>query len=262
MSAAPLTLAELGFSELNGMTPRRVRLLAQAREGNREAFAEMVMPLVPTLYQRARRMTGNVADAEDVRQETLLKAWSRLEQFTGKPAMAGGPVAGDRVEGTDDKVDDFRAWLGRIAGNTSIDVLRQRREGKILSLDEPHGSDEETLGNGIPVREKNPEERYARRELGRMLAGAIRQLPADLRQACLLRDVMQYSSQEVADRLGISVVAVRLRLFRAHRRLRENLEEGARVKARRARMERERAAANRREKFVAISAATEFACGD
>jgi len=253
MSAAPLTLAELGFSELNGTVRRRPSLLAQARQGNREAFAEMVLPYMPSLYQRARRVTRNVADAEDVSQEALLKAWSRLEQFSGKPAAAGG---------TDDKTDDFRAWLGRIAGNTSIDVLRQRREGKILSLDEPRGSDEETLGGGIPVREENPEEQYARRELGRLLADAIKQLPADLRQACLLRDVMQYSSQEVADRLGISVVAVRLRLFRAHRRLREKLEDGARQKARRARMERERAVAGRREKFLGLGAAAEFACGD
>src|SRR5262249_39698074 len=147
------------------------------------------------------------------------------------------------------------AWLGRIAGNTSIDVLRQRRDGKILSLDEPRGTEDETLGGGIPVRVENPEEKYARRQIGRTLASAIKQLPPDLRQACLLRDVMQYSSQEVADRLGISVVAVRLRLFRAHRRLREKLEEGARLKARRARMECDRAAAVRRERFVSMSAA-------
>jgi hypothetical protein len=58
-----------------------------------------------------------------------------------------------------------------------------------------------------------------------MLAKAIVQLPRDLRQACLLRDVLHYSTQEVASRLGISVVAVRLRLFRAHRRLREKLQD-------------------------------------
>ena len=259
MSAAPLTLAELGFSELNGMSRRRPSLLSQARQGNREAFAEMVSPYMPSLYQRARRITGNVADAEDVSQEALLKAWSRLEQFSGKSTSTDRPQT---AGGVDDKTDDFRAWLGRIAGNTSIDVLRQRREGKILSLDEPRGSDEETLGGGIPIREENPEERCARRELGSMLADAIKQLPADLRQACLLRDVLQYSSQEVAERLGISVVAVRLRLFRAHRRLREKLEDRARLKARRARMERERANQNRREDFLPLSAAAEFACGD
>ena len=90
-------------------------LISRARRGDREAFTEMVSPCVPSLLQRARRVTGNVADAEDVRQETLLKAWSRLDQFSGN---------------CDDNTDDFRAWLARIAGNTSIDTLRQRRDGK------------------------------------------------------------------------------------------------------------------------------------
>jgi Sigma-70, region 4 len=58
------------------------------------------------------------------------------------------------------------------------------------------------------------------------------QLPPDLRQACLLRDVLHYSTQEVASRLGISVVAVRLRLFRAHRRLREKLQDSLQPRVR------------------------------
>ena len=73
------------------------------------------------------------------------------------------------------------------------------------------------------AREDNPEERFARREMRKLMADAITQLAPDLRQVCLLRDVLQYSTQEVAERLGISAMAVRLRLFRAHRRLREML---------------------------------------
>jgi len=215
MSTAPVTFCS-DLSPLGGCTRRS--LLSRARRGDREAFTRVVTPYVPNMVQRARRLTGNSADAEDVSQEALLKAWSRLEQFSGNQ---------------DQNTDDFRAWLARIAGNTSIDLLRQRRDGKMLSLEEPRGSAEETLGSGIAAQADNPEEHCARREMGRMLADAIVQLPADLRQACLLRDVMHYSSQEVADRLGISVVAVRLRLFRARRRLREKLEETLRPKTQR-----------------------------
>src|SRR5579859_638485 len=210
MSAAPLTL------RLNP-GPRQSSLLNAARKGNPEAFAEMVSPYMPTLYRRARGLTGNAADAQDVSQEAVLKAWSRLDQFAGKQ---------------DESVDDFRAWISRIAANTSIDLLRQRRDGKIASLDQPKGQSEETLGSGIPSEQQDPEERCARREMGRLLAKAIVQLPPDLRQACLLRDVLHYSTQEVATRLQISTVAVRLRLFRAHRRLREKLEESLRPGAR------------------------------
>jgi len=211
MSAAPVTYC------LQIPPKRRPSLLSRARNGNSEAFAEMVSPYMPTLYRRARGLTGNTADAEDVSQEAVLKAWSRLEQFTGKQ---------------EESIDDFRAWISRIAANTSIDLLRQRRDGKIASLDQPKGQSEETLGSGIAAEQLDPEERCARREMGRMLAKAIVQLPPDLRQACLLRDVQHYSTQEVAGRLGISIVAVRLRLFRAHRRLRETLDSGLRPAAR------------------------------
>ena len=197
--------------------PRGQRsLLAQARGGNPEAFAEMVSPYMATLYRRARGLTGNAADAQDVSQEAVLKAWSRLEQFAGKQ---------------DESTDDFRAWISRIAANSSIDLLRQRRDGKIASLDQQKGQSDETLGSSIASEQQDPEERCARREMGRLLAKAIVQLPPDLRQACLLRDVLHYSTQEAASRLGISVVAVRLRLFRAHRRLREKLQDSLRPAA-------------------------------
>src|SRR5467141_2056800 len=239
MSAAPFTFY--------GQSPGRPSsLLAEARSGNAEAFAEMVSPYMPTLYRRARGLTGNTADAQDVSQEAVLRAWSRLEQFTGKQ---------------DESIDDFRAWISRIAANTSIDLLRQRRDGKIASPDQRKGESEETLGSGIAAEQPDPEERCARRELGRLLAKTIAQLPPDLRQACLLRDVLHYSTQEVAGRLGISVVAVRLRLFRAHRRLREKLQQSLTPAARqyRARVRPEYQQATRR---FATMGAPEYVSGD
>ena len=212
MSAATVTLC------LDTPARGRSSLLARARNGSPEAFGEMVSPYLPALYRRAQGLTRNPADAEDVSQETVLKAWSRLEQFAGKQ---------------DESIDDFRAWISRIAANTSIDLLRQRRDGKIASLDQRKGQSEETIGSSIESEQLDPEERCARREMGQLLARAIVQLPPDLRQACLLRDVLHYSTQEVASRLGISVVAVRLRLFRAHRRLREKLQDELRPAARR-----------------------------
>ena len=209
MSAAPVPL-----SRNAGATSG---LLAEARKGNAEAFAEMVSPYTPVLYRRARGFTGNAADAEDVSQEAMLKAWSRLGQFAGKQ---------------DQPIDEFRAWISRIATNSSIDLLRQRRDGRIASLDERKGQSEETIGSGLAAEAQDPEERCARREMGRLLAKAILQLPPDLRQTCLLRDVLHYSTQEVANRLDISIVAVRLRLFRAHRRLRERLQGALQAGAR------------------------------
>ena len=186
----------------------RSALLLQARRGHCESLAKLILPYALGLYLGARRLTRNPADAEDVRQDAFLKVMTRLEQFVGKPG---------------ENRDDLHAWVARIAANASIDVIRKRRHGRLFSLEEPSGAGDETLGSNVTAREDNPEERFARREMRAFMAEAIRQLPPDLRQVCLLRDVLQYSTHEVARRLRISAMAVRLRLFRAHRRLREKL---------------------------------------
>ena len=202
------------FGSKDQMSPAyprsRSALLRSARDGDREALAELVMPYASGLYRSGLRLTGNAYDAEDVRQETLLKALSRLDQFVGIQT-------GSR--------DDLHAWVSRIATNASIDIIRRRREGKMFSLDQSGGLSEEPLASQIPSRDANPEQGFLRHETRRLLAAAISELPTDLRQVCLLLDVLHCSSQEVAQRLGVSSVAVRLRLFRAHRRLREKLNE-------------------------------------
>src|SRR5437879_7665336 len=186
----------------------RAALLLQARKGYPESLAKLILPYAPGLYLGALRLTRNPADAEDVRQAAFLKAMTRLEQFAGTPG---------------ENRDELHAWISRIAANASIDVIRKRRDGKLFSLEEPSGAGDETLGNNAAACEDNPEEHFARREMRKLMADAIKQLAPDMRQVCLLRDVFQYSTQEVAERLGISAMAVRLRLFRAHRRLREKL---------------------------------------
>jgi RNA polymerase sigma-70 factor, ECF subfamily len=234
-------------------TASRYGLLQEARKGDREALARLVMPYAPGLYLGALRMTRNAADAEDVCQEALLRAVSRLEQFAGTQGETR---------------DDLRAWVSRIAANASIDVIRKRRDGKLFSLEEPSGASEETLGSNVAAREDNPEERFARFEMRRFLADAITQLAPDLRRVCLLRDVLQYSTQEVAERLGISTVAVRLRLFRAHRRLKEKLSHALQPRKERqirpAPLARTPRCVDERkpERPVPLGAFAEYACGD
>jgi RNA polymerase sigma-70 factor (ECF subfamily) len=205
------------------------------------------------LYLGALRLTRNPADAEDVRQDAFLKVMTRLEQFVGHPG---------------ENRDDLHAWVSRIASNASIDVIRKRRDGRLFSLDEPSGAGEETFGSSVTAQEDNPEERFARREMRTFMAEAIRQLPPDLRQVCLLRDVLQYSTHEVARRLRISAMAVRLRLFRAHRRLREKLS----ISLQPAMQRKSRAAAamhtarrgeeRKSEQSISLRAFAECPCGD
>jgi RNA polymerase sigma-70 factor (ECF subfamily) len=225
----------------------------QARKGDRESLAKLIMPYAPRLYLGALRLTRNPADAEDVRQDAFLKAMTRLEQFAGTPG---------------ENRDDLHAWVSRIVANASIDVIRKRRDGKLFSLEEPSGASDETLGSNVTACEDNPEERFARREMRKLMADAITQLAPELRQVCLLRDVFEYSTQEVAGRMGISAMAVRLRLFRAHRRLREKLSIALQPRRQRqahavAVVQRARRAEERkREQRVPLGAFAECACGD
>ena len=235
---------------LDGAT--RSALLTQARQGDRESLVRLLLPYAPGLYLGALRMTRNPADAEDVRQDAFLKTMTRLEQFEG--------TAGENR-------DDLHAWVSRIAANASIDVIRKRRHGKVFSLEEPNNAGEDTLGSNVPACEDNPEERFARREARRLLAGAIAQLAPEQRQVCLLRDVLQYSTQEVAERVGISAMAVRLRLFRAHRRLREKLSVALRLPTHRqtyasASARGDRLEERKRDLRVPLGTFAECACGD
>ena len=145
MSAATVILQPYKFQPGHAdgsLAAAKRKMLAEARSGDGEAFAEMILPYAPGLYRRALRMTGNPADAEDARQEALLKAFSRLNQFAGQQ---------------DETKDDLHAWVSRITTNASIDLIRQRREGKYVSLEEPTISPEETLGTRLPARTDNPD---------------------------------------------------------------------------------------------------------
>ena len=200
----------MAAASLNIESLTRPALLLQAQKGNCESLAKLILPYAAGLYRSALRFTRNAADAEDARQDALLKVIRGLEHFSG---------AGKR----DEKGDDLHAWVSRIGTNASIDIIRKRRDGRFLSLEEPTAVGEETVGSSIAARNDNPEESFARLEIRRRMANSIKQLSPELRRVCLLRDVLGYSTQEAADRLGTSSLTVRLRLFRARRRLREEL---------------------------------------
>jgi RNA polymerase sigma-70 factor (ECF subfamily) len=184
--------------------PNRMQeVLAAARNGDHAAFTTLVAPHRSRLLRFAFRFTRN---AEDVCQESLLKAFTKLHLFTG-----------DGVNG------DLRSWLMRVTANSAIDFTRRKQSGRFVPLDECEPILNESGRCRPSLWKENPEVWYARKERLRMLADAIAQLPAALRDVCLLRNVSGLSTQEVAARLGISIIAVRLRLFRAYRRLKNNV---------------------------------------
>jgi RNA polymerase sigma-70 factor (ECF subfamily) len=183
--------------------PEEEALVARAQAGDAQAFAELVERYERKIYRLARHITGNDEDAEDVLQEAFLKAYENLPGFQGQ--------------------SKFYTWLVRIAVNEALMKLRRRKTGKMVSLDETIDTGEETMAREIAVWEDNPEERYSREELRRILEEAIETLPPLYRTVFVLRDVDELSTEETAEALGISVPAVKSRLLRARLQLRDKL---------------------------------------
>jgi RNA polymerase sigma-70 factor, ECF subfamily len=183
--------------------------LLAARRGDGDAFTDLVSPHAPRLQRLARRLTRSHEDAEDVCQESLLKAFTKLDQFDGA-----------RIER-----DAFCAWLMRITANCAIDFLRRKKAGRLVPLDECAPVRNESQMKSGGSWGENPEARCTREEQLRMVAEIMAELPSELRNVCLLRNLMELSTKEAAERLGISTNAVRLRLFRAHGQLRTILRK-------------------------------------
>jgi RNA polymerase sigma-70 factor (ECF subfamily) len=178
-------------------------LVARAQTGDQEAFAALVNAYSRKIYRLAKNITQNDEDAEDVLQDAFLKAYEHLSGFQGN--------------------SKFYTWIVRIAVNESLMKLRKRKGDRFVSLDEPVETGEDIVKREIAVWEDNPEQRYSREEIQRILDEAIDSLKPDFRTVFVLRDIEELSTEEAAEALGISVPAVKSRLLRARLALREKL---------------------------------------
>ncbi len=181
-------------------------LVAEARAGNAESFATLINQYDRHIYRLALNITGNQEDAEDVLQDSFLKAYSNLGQFQGDSR--------------------FYTWLVRIAVNEALMKLRKRRGASWVSLDEPVETDDRSLmPREVEDWADSPEQRYAKVELEDILNQAIEKLEPQFRTVFTLRDVEEFSTEETARMLGLSVPAVKSRLLRARLKLRERLNK-------------------------------------
>lgn len=177
-------------------------LVTAAQAGDLGAFEQLMRRYEPKIFRLAQQMTGNEADAEDVLQETFLKAFSKLDQFQ--------------------RNSRFYTWLVRIALNESFMRLRKHKNN-VVSLDQEIDTGEDTVPRDVADWHPDPEQQFARSELQQILDRAINSLAFPYRVVFQLRDVDGLSTEETADVLQISVPAVKSRLLRARLQLREKL---------------------------------------
>jgi len=177
-------------------------LVHASKDGDTAAFEEIVKRYDRRLLCIAQNLVHNREDAEEVVQETFLKAFRHLDQFRADAK--------------------FSTWLIRIAMNQSLMMLRKLSSAKEVSIDRDGQSEEDNLPIDLSDWAPNPEELCRAAELREILR---RQLHPRLRMAFVLRDIEGLSLEQTAEALNLSVGAVKARAWRARIQLRERLSK-------------------------------------
>lgn len=186
-----------------GLDTQEQALIQQIQNGEPDKFYELVKPYERRVYTAAFAVLRNAADAEEVAQEAILKAFANLRQF--------------RAEAR------FSTWLIQIAVNEA----RMRRRKDHAEIMEPIGEHQDEEGTYTPRDfadwREIPSEALQRAEVRELLLEALASLGTKYREVFVLRDIQHLSIEEVADSLGISRASVKTRLLRARLMLRDLL---------------------------------------
>jgi RNA polymerase sigma-70 factor (ECF subfamily) len=190
------------FEELPDTLDEEHILIVSAQKGDRQAFAVLVERYWDRLYRWLFHLTHNRHAAEDLAQESLLKAFSHLSQF--KLHAVGGGDAGTSA-------NHFQAWLFRIAYNSFVNQWRANERAR------------QAFPRRLPAFEEGPLDQVLSRELLQLLAREVGRLPTEFRAAFLLRVEQGLSFHEVAEILGIKEETARWRVFKARQKLMKKL---------------------------------------
>jgi len=181
-------------------------LIRQAQAGDLRAFEELVVIYQDKIVTLSYYLTGNQADAQDLAQEVLVQAYTKLRSF--------------RQEA------DLGTWLHRITVNLWSNMQRRQKFPNLLSLDDPvqtgEGEFSRTVASDDP--EGDPEEAFEGKELQESVRQALRSLSEEYRIVLVLREIEGYSYEEIAKITGCSLGTVKSRMNRARQALREKIE--------------------------------------
>jgi RNA polymerase sigma-70 factor (ECF subfamily) len=174
----------------------------RARSGDSDAFRLLVEQHSRHVFRLAFRMTGNEQDAEDVVQETFLRAYKQLGKYEARAS--------------------FSTWLYRIASNYSLDLIRSRKRHEDKR---EQGSSEETdILQSLPGNTPGPDRIMYSGEVSQHVEAAMNELSAQERSAFVLRHFEGMSIEEIGEVLGTGINATKHSIFRAVQKLRRSLE--------------------------------------
>lgn len=179
-------------------------LIQAFKQGNEEVFEEIVRRYQKKVYNTTYRMTGNPEDANDLAQEVFIRVYRNLERFQGKSS--------------------FSTWLFTIATNICRDEMRKRhRRVAVQSLSEPIHMEDGDLEREIADESMTPEILSLNRELHDEIQAVIDELPAEQKEVIVLRELQEFSYEEIAEIAGVSLGTVKSRISRARMNMRKSL---------------------------------------
>ncbi|MDW7682574.1 MAG: sigma-70 family RNA polymerase sigma factor [Bacillota bacterium] len=178
------------------------RLVGRCKQGDLSAYDELMQRYEKKVYTLCFRMAGNHNDAEDLAQEAFLKAFRALPSFKGE--------------------SQFSTWLYRIVTNTCLDERRKRaRKPVTVSLDKPLETGEGEMAVTLPGDAPDPLSEALTVELRGEIQKLLMELPEEQRIVLIMRDLQEYTYEEIATVLGIQLGTVKSRLNRARARMRD-----------------------------------------
>jgi len=193
-----MTVSESNLSE---METGDIATISRARSGDADAFRLLVERHSRAIFRVAHRMTGNEHDADDVVQETFLRAYRQIDKFEERA--------------------NFSTWIHRIAINCSLDLLRARGRH-----DKHHagGIEDEEMSRTLQTNDPQPDRLMLSAELQKHVIAAMERLSGNERTAFVLRHYEGMPVEEIGRTLGIQVNAAKHTIFRAVKKLRESLQ--------------------------------------
>lgn len=194
---APMSPSNHQMEEGDAAIVRRVR------DGEVEAFRILVERHSRALYALAHRMTGNAHDAEDIVQESLMRAYRQLRRFESR--------------------SEFGTWIHRIGVNCALDHLRSRKSREQV-IHDGGGEGAGDMVDSLPAHEPAPDQRLADTQIRNHVEGALGVLSVTERSAFVMRHFQEMPLAEIAQALGINENAVKNTIFRAVQKVRRALE--------------------------------------
>ncbi|MDK2918001.1 MAG: hypothetical protein PWQ37_734 [Candidatus Petromonas sp.] len=180
-------------------------LIERTKKGDIESFEKLIEKYQVTAFNVAYRMIGNKEDASDITQEALIKVFKSIRKFRGESG--------------------FSTWFFRIVTNTCIDMVRKESKITTYSIDKTIETEDGSYKREISDEKNIPEQMYEKKEQKERVQKAIGKLPGKYRIAIILRDIQDFSYEEISEILDCPLGTVKSRINRGRALLKEILQK-------------------------------------